>query len=178
MGLAMRFMGKQAEKIVMDQIYAANLQVTIFQLRSLLSSAYVIKCIILNGRHNKKRKKAAAKGYTTVGAKAELYIYDPSGTRQLVAANVRDVDIKIKEIMLIDSNQFRQILMIPQGEFRKLLTSDSKEKETILQRLFHTEKYKKIEEKLKEEATELKNAVEMQTNDRNQAIRTYTSSFP
>ena len=73
--------------------------------------------------------------------------------------------------MLIDSNQFRQILMIPQGEFRKLLTSDSKEKEIILQRLFHTEIYKKIEEKLKEEATELKNAVDMQTNDRNQAIR-------
>ena len=118
-----------------------------------------------------EKKKDRGDGYTTIGAKAELYVNDQSGNRQLVAANVRDVDIKIKEIMLIDSNQFRQILMIPQGEFRKLLTSDSKEKEIILQRLFHTEIYKHIEEKLKEEATELKNSVEMQTNDRNQAIR-------
>ena len=124
-----------------------------------------------------EKKKGRGDGYTTVGAKAELYVNDQSGTRQLLAANVRDVDIKIKEIMLIDSNQFRQILMIPQGEFRKLLTSDSKEKEIILQRLFHTEIYKKIEEKLKEEATELKNSVDMQTNDRNQAIRNIQVHF-
>ena len=124
-----------------------------------------------------EKKKDRGDGYTTVGAKAELYVNDQSGNRQLLAANVRDVDIKIKEIMLIDSNQFRQILMIPQGEFRKLLTSDSKEKEIILQRLFHTEIYKNIEEKLKEEATELKNSVEMQTNDRNQAIRNIQVHF-
>lgn len=46
--------------------------------------------------------------------------------------------------------------MIPQNEFRKLLTSDSKDKEQILQKLFHTELYKRIEEKLKEEASILK----------------------
>lgn len=74
---------------------------------------------------------------------------------------MRDVDEKIKEIMLIDSNQFRQILMIPQGEFRKLLTSDSKEKEVILQKLFHTEIYKRIEERLKDEAAELRKNVEV-----------------
>lgn len=73
--------------------------------------------------------------------------------------------------MLIDSNQFRQILMIPQGEFRKLLTSDSKDKELILQRLFHTEMYKRVEEKLKEEATELKRTVEKQIEERDMAIR-------
>jgi DNA repair protein SbcC/Rad50 len=124
-----------------------------------------------------EKKKDRGDGYTTIGAKAELYVNDKSGNRQLLAANVRDVDIKIKEIMLIDSNQFRQILMIPQGEFRKLLTSDSKEKEMILQRLFHTEIYKRIEEKLKVEATELKNSVDMQTNDRNQAIRNIQVMF-
>ena len=79
-----------------------------------------------------------------------------SGNRQLLAANVRDVDIKIKEIMLIDSNQFRQILMIPQGEFRKLLTSDSKEKEMILQRLFHTEIYKRDRRKIERGSNRVK----------------------
>lgn len=118
-----------------------------------------------------QKKKKSGEGFTTINAKAELYIYDENGLKQLLAANVRDVDERIKELMLIDSNQFRQILMIPQGEFRKLLTSDSKDKEVILQRLFHTEMYKRVEEKLKEEATELKRTVEKQIEERSQAIR-------
>jgi exonuclease SbcC len=118
-----------------------------------------------------EKKKERGGGFTTLGAKAELYRIDENGKSLLLASNVREVDEKIKEIMIIDSNQFRQILMIPQGEFRKLLTSDSKEKEIILQRLFHTEMYKRIEEKLKEEATVLKNTVEDQLEKRNSAIR-------
>ncbi|MBT2661082.1 AAA family ATPase [Bacillus sp. ISL-45] len=118
-----------------------------------------------------ERKKKSGEGTTNVGAKAEFYLIDENGELQLLASNVREVDEKIKEIMIIDSNQFRQILMIPQGEFRKLLTSDSKEKEVILQRLFHTEIYKRVEEKLKEEATVLKKSVEDQVEKRNSALR-------
>src|SRR3954470_845100 len=97
------------------------------------------------------KKKDRGDGFTTIGAKAELYMWNADGERKLLASKTNDVEEKIKEIMLIDANQFRQILMIPQGEFRKLLTSDSKDKELILQRLFHTQLYKLIEEKLKEE---------------------------
>ena len=118
-----------------------------------------------------ERKKKSGEGTTNVGAKAEFYLIDENGELQLLASNVREVDEKIKEIMIIDSNQFRQILMIPQGEFRKLLTSDSKDKEVILQRLFHTEIYKRVEEKLKEEATVLKKSVEDQVEKRNSALR-------
>lgn len=118
-----------------------------------------------------EKKKERGGGTTLVGAKAELYLIVGNGQAQLLASNVRDVDEKIKEIMIIDSNQFRQILMIPQGEFRKLLTSDSKEKEVILQRLFHTEIYKRIEEKLKEEATVLKKSVEDQLEKRDTFLR-------
>ncbi|MGG7619244.1 SbcC/MukB-like Walker B domain-containing protein [Bacillus coreaensis] len=124
-----------------------------------------------------EKKKSRGEGVTSIGAKAELYVYDMDGTKQIIASNVRDVDEKIKQIMLIDSNQFRQIIMIPQGEFRKLLTSDSKEKESILQRLFHTQLYKRIEEKLKEEAASLKAAVEKQLADRNLAIRKIHALF-
>lgn len=118
-----------------------------------------------------EKKKERGGGFTTLGAKAELYTLNESGDLQLLASNVREVDEKIKEIMIIDSNQFRQILMIPQGEFRKLLTSDSKEKEGILQRLFHTEIYKLVEQKLKDDATSLKNTVEGQLEKRNNAYR-------
>ncbi|MDH5162617.1 AAA family ATPase [Heyndrickxia oleronia] len=122
------------------------------------------------------KKKARGDGFTTVTAKAELYIYDEEGNKKLIASNVREADEKIKEIIQLDSNQFRQILMIPQGEFRKLLTSDSKEKEAILQRLFHTELFKKIEEHLKEEATVLKRFVEGKMEERSHALKSISTS--
>lgn len=117
------------------------------------------------------KPKEKGDGYTSIGAKAELYMWDAEGEKKLLASKISDVEEKIKEIMLIDANQFRQILMIPQGEFRKLLTSDSKDKEVILQRLFHTQLYKMVEDKLKEEANELKKSVEDQVQARNEAIR-------
>nr|WP_263327596.1 SMC family ATPase [Neobacillus sp. Marseille-Q6967] len=117
------------------------------------------------------KKKEKGEGFTTFPAKAELYVWDENGEKKLIASKINEVEEKIKEIMLIDSNQFRQILMIPQGEFRKLLTSDSKDKELILQRLFHTQIYKLVEEKLKLEASELKKSVEDQVQARNEAIR-------
>ncbi|PLS07286.1 AAA family ATPase [Neobacillus cucumis] len=118
-----------------------------------------------------QKKKDRGEGFTSIGAKAELYVWDVDGEKKLLASKTSDVEEKIKEIMLIDANQFRQILMIPQGEFRKLLTSDSKDKELILQRLFHTQLYKLIEEKLKQEAADLKKAVEDQEKARNEALR-------
>ncbi|MGM0844664.1 MAG: AAA family ATPase [Bacillota bacterium] len=113
-----------------------------------------------------EKKKARGEGFTTVNAKAEFYSIDENGEKVLLAANIRDVDEKIKEIIQLDANQFRQILMIPQGEFRKLLTSDSKDKEAILQRLFHTEFYRLIQDKLKEESDLLKRDVEKAVEDR------------
>ncbi|MFT8323078.1 MAG: SbcC/MukB-like Walker B domain-containing protein [Bacillus sp. (in: firmicutes)] len=124
-----------------------------------------------------EKKKERGDGFTTIGAKAELFAFDENGEKKVIASSIRDVDEKIKEIMQIDSNQFRQILMIPQGEFRKLLTSDSKEKESILQRLFHTEMYKRIEEKLKVHASGLKKSVEQQLYMRHTALQNIKSVY-
>ncbi|OZI11868.1 ATP-dependent dsDNA exonuclease [Bacillaceae bacterium SAS-127] len=122
-----------------------------------------------------EKKKERGDGYRTVTAKAELYEWTNDGEKKLLAANVRDVDEKVKEIVQLDANQFRQILMIPQGEFRKLLVSDSKDKEQILQRLFHTQFYKKIEEKLKTEANALKQKVQSGAEERTQLLKSIQS---
>lgn len=115
-----------------------------------------------------EKKKTRGEGTTTQGAKAELY---ELGEEEIIlASNVRDVDEKVAEIIKIDCHQFRQILMIPQGEFRKLLVSDSKDKEKILQKLFHTEHYKGIEEKLKEKSSQLRKQVEQSVLERNSYI--------
>lgn len=115
-----------------------------------------------------EKQKSRGEGTTTIGAKAELYELGQNET--LLASNVREVDEKIHEIMKIDCHQFRQIMMIPQGEFRKLLVSDSKDKEKILQKLFHTEHFKSIEEKLKEKQAQLRKQVERSVLERNSFI--------
>ncbi|QQZ07827.1 AAA family ATPase [Heyndrickxia vini] len=129
------------------------------------------KTYFISRSPQQEKRKSRGDGYTTVGAKAELYLINEEGEKQILAANVRDTDEKIKEIIQLDANQFRQILMIPQGEFRKLLTSESKDKEQILQRLFHTEFFKRIEEQLKEEATTLKNYVQAKIEERTMALK-------
>ncbi|MCA1053655.1 SMC family ATPase [Rossellomorea aquimaris] len=117
-----------------------------------------------------EKKKARGEGFTTINARAELYTYNDEGEEQLLAANVREVDEKVKGLIQLDANQFRQILMIPQGEFRKLLTSDSKDKELILQRLFHTQLYKLIQEGLKSEADSLRKSVEASVETRTREL--------
>ncbi|KIL45202.1 AAA family ATPase [Jeotgalibacillus soli] len=113
-----------------------------------------------------EKKKERGDGFTTVNSKAEMYeIRD--GLELLLADNVREVDEKVKEIMQLDFHQFRQILMIPQGEFRKLLTSDSKDKEQILQRLFHTQLFRSFQDRLKEEAGQLERQVGESRQERN-----------
>lgn len=116
-----------------------------------------------------EKKKARGEGFTTMNARSELYRLGGDGD-ELLAANVREVDEKIRSMIQLDANQFRQILMIPQGEFRKLLTSDSKDKEIILQRLFHTELYRAVQEQLKEEADLLKNRVSSSVEDRTREL--------
>lgn len=103
-----------------------------------------------------EKPKARGGGMTIAGAAAELYEKKPDGTEELLAANVRDTDEKINELIGLEANQFRQILMIPQGEFQKLLIAGSQEKEKILQKLFQTSFYKRIEDVLKEKSDALK----------------------
>lgn len=110
------------------------------------------KTYFIHRSPQQEKRKKSGEGTTTVPAKAELYELFGTSEKKLLGANVKEVNEKIKDIIGLDADQFRQILMIPQGEFRKLLTSESKDKEQILQKLFHTESYKRMEDKLKEDS--------------------------
>src|SRR5699024_1534086 len=70
----------------------------------------------------------------------------PCVDRQMVS----EIDKKVEAIIGLTEDQFKQIVMLPQGEFRKLLTSQTDNKEAILRRLFKTESYKLISERLKQ----------------------------
>lgn len=70
----------------------------------------------------------------------------PCVDRQIVS----EINKKIESLMGLTEDQFKQIVMLPQGEFRKLLTSETENKEEILRRLFKTDTYKEIGERLQE----------------------------
>lgn len=73
---------------------------------------------------------------------------------------VREVDEKVEEILGFTADQFRQVVILPQGEFRRLLLATSTEKEKILEKLFATERFKRIENELKERSTALARSLE------------------
>jgi len=96
------------------------------------------------------KKKSRGDGFTEQKSEAILKIYDKDPCT--VITGIKDVNEKIESILGINSTQFKQIIMIPQGEFRKLLMANSQERELILQKLFDTNRYREIQEKLKKDA--------------------------
>ncbi|MBM7580258.1 AAA family ATPase [Jeotgalibacillus terrae] len=121
-----------------------------------------------------QKKKSRGEGFTTINAKAEFY-ESIDGEEQLLASNISETEDQVNRLMQLDFHQFKQILMIPQGEFRTLLTSDSTDKERILQKLFHTESYRFFQDYLKSKSKELRNDAEKFSHERD---RLYESINP
>jgi exonuclease SbcC len=113
-----------------------------------------------------ERPKKRGEGTTTMLAQAELWSMPLSGEPVLLAAKWLDVTKQIELLLGFKSNQFRQVVLLPQGEFRKLLTANSNERQEIMQALFKTDLYRTIEEKLKDDAQQLKKASEEFTKQR------------
>ena len=69
-----------------------------------------------------------------------------------------------------DKNQFSQIAMIAQGDFLKLLVSSTEDRKKIFQKLFHTENYQELQNKLKEENSRLESLLSEAKRSINQDI--------
>ncbi|WP_335923213.1 SMC family ATPase [Shewanella chilikensis] len=104
-----------------------------------------------------QRAKNRGEGFTLQKSEAELKRLLPDGTEELlVASKVTDANACIEELTGLDVDQFRQVMVLPQGKFRELLLADSKEREKIFSQLFQTHIYRRIEERLKQQALEIK----------------------
>lgn len=113
--------------------------------------------ILRNPAYEKPKKKG--EGFTKKSADASLEYDD------IVVSGIKNVDIKIEEILGINAKQFKQISMLAQGEFLKILFAESKERTEIFRKIFDTNIYNSIARKLKEklkinedELKELKNS--------------------
>lgn len=97
------------------------------------------------------RPSKRGNGFTKQGANAELIM--PDGC---VISKTKEVTDKIVEILGVDKDQFSQIAMIAQGDFRKLLNCETKERGKIFRKIFKTEPYYSIEQKLSSLYNEIK----------------------
>lgn len=100
----------------------------------------------INRRPEQEIKKIKGNGTTVRPSDVSLEILDGGST---VLTGKREVEEKIKEIIGLDANQFRQVTMIAQGEFLKVLNSSTEERMEIFSKIFKTGRYTWLQEELK-----------------------------
>lgn len=101
------------------------------------------------------REKLRGSGLKLEEQKAELFL--PDGK---ILVKISEIRTMIEQIIGLNAKQFRQIVLLAQGEFKKLLLAKSSEREVIFRRLFNTETYlqmqQKLNQKLEDEETQVK----------------------
>lgn len=133
-----------------------------------LTFEYAQKIYTVRRNPEYDRPKARGEGYTTEKANAELHY--PDGR---VVTKLKEVNKAIVDIMGIDRSQFTQIAMIAQGDFLKLLLASTEDRKKIFQKIFRTQCYYQLQERLKAETSKL--AVEY--NQTGGSIRQYINGI-
>ena len=80
----------------------------------------------------------------------EAVLFDGNG--KPMASKVKEVTAKVEELLGLTRDQFVQIVMIAQGQFRELLTADEKVRSPILKKLFRTERYAGLQDRINAES--------------------------
>jgi len=99
------------------------------------------------------RPKKAGVGLTKEDATVTLYLdNEPPKTRKEVAECIRN-------ILGVDYDQYTKIAMIAQGKFRELLVASTSDRMKMFRKLFGTECFMRLQERLKYDAAELSKRV-------------------
>ena len=93
-------------------------------------------------------KKRGA-GLKKSSASAALYAVDEMGEKTAVIAT-KKVGEAVEQLLGFKAEQFRQVVLLPQGDFRRLLLANSADRQQIMQALFHTQRYARLQELAKE----------------------------
>lgn len=96
-------------------------------------------------------ERPSKRGDKTVQAKPKAYIELPDAPP---ITGVKEVTQFVENLMGLDRVQFTQIAMIAQGEFLRLLLSSTRERSEIFRKIFNTQRYQQLQEKIKKAADE------------------------
>lgn len=117
------------------------------------------KRFLIHRSPEQERPKKRGEGTTKQLSKAALWRINGE-EENVLADRWSKVTEEVKNLLGFDVHQFRQVVILPQGQFRKLLLADSSDRQIILETLFQTGIYRKIEEALKEAAKKIRSEAE------------------
>lgn len=156
--------GKNREGNMMRSDYATPETETFVELTFRYKDAlYKVKRSPEYLRPSKNKSKDGERKLVSEKAKLELTL----SNNEVFQGKIKETQEKIIEILGLDINQFTQITMIAQGDFLKLLHAESRDRKAIFSRIFHTDKYRKLQETLKEQTKLLNEKVENSIRDVN-----------
>ena len=117
-----------------------------------------------------QRPKRRGGGTTTEQAKVLLEEHDGSSWRAL-STRAGEADDEIKDLMGMSAEQFYQVVLLPQGEFAQFLHAAADKRAELLEKLFGTDRFGKVEDWLAERRRATARAVDAAE----QAIRELTA---
>jgi DNA repair protein SbcC/Rad50 len=101
------------------------------------------------------RAKKRGSGVTKVQASARL-LEIGDGEERLISHRIPEVGHELGQALGMSSEQFMQVVLLPQGRFQTFLHATSDERQRVLQRLFATERFARIEDWMQERAKTLR----------------------
>lgn len=123
-------------------------------------------------KRNPSYERPAKRGHGTTEEKASAKLVYPD---ERIVDKMKEVDECIQDIIGVEADQFTQIVMIAQGEFLKLLLAPTDERKKIFRKIFKTDKFQKLQDRLKEESNRLNNDYKNIENSINQYIGELTA---
>jgi exonuclease SbcC len=91
------------------------------------------------------RPKKKGTGFVAEKASATL-VETTGGSDHFLSSRAQEVGHLIGELMGMNASQFVQVAMLPQGDFQKFLRATSDERHAVLQHLFRSERFTRIED--------------------------------
>jgi exonuclease SbcC len=91
------------------------------------------------------RPKKRGDGLVTEKASASV-LETTGGTEHFLSSRVAEVGHLVTSLMGMNAAQFQQVALLPQGEFQTFLRASSQERHDVLQHLFRTDRFARIED--------------------------------
>ncbi len=85
-----------------------------------------------------------------------MFLYEGDGDDRVIAAGVKDVIAKNRELIGLNYDQFIRAVILPQGQFAAFLKADSDKRIEILEKITGTEIYRSISQRVYEKTKEKK----------------------
>ncbi len=101
------------------------------------------------------RPKRRGSGTRVEPARASL-LELTDGEERLVSSRAAEVGLEVCELIGMRAAQFQQVAMLPQGEFARFLHASSQDRHDVLQQLFQTDRFSRIEEWVHEHSRSLR----------------------